>query len=100
MEQGVEIRLLSSFRLTEGTAVRMPDDTRRPLLAGVTRRLADGTVTLVGRGADGGVLDTLLSRLAEEGIRPLNASYGDGAVTVWVEPSELLAALRTAHSLL
>ena len=97
MEKGLPLRLLSSFRAGEGSAVRLLSETERPKLAGVTRDGEKSSVTVVGRAADDALLRQLAARLEHSGIPVRGAEAGEGRVTLIVPPAQLLPALELCH---
>ena len=97
MEKGLPLRLLSSFRAGEGSAVRLLSETERPKLAGVTRDGEKSSVTVVGRAADDALLRQLAARLEHSGIPVRGAEAGEGSVTLIVPPAQLLPALELCH---
>ena len=97
MEKGLPLRLLSSFRAGEGSAVRLLSEAERPKLAGVTRDGEKSSVTVVGRAADDALLRQLAARLEHSGIPVRGAEAGEGRVTLIVPPAQLLPALELCH---
>lgn len=98
MEQGVELHLLSSFRPGPGTRVSYLPEKERPALAGVTRDLSKGSVTLAGRGADALRLAPVLKALEERGIPVRRAEIGENALTLTVKAGQIDEALQILHS--
>lgn len=97
MDTGLPVHLLSSFRPGEGSLVRALSDAERPALAGVTRDAARGSVTVVGRAADEGLLRQLTARLEQSGIPVRGSACAEGCVTLTVAPAQLLPALELCH---
>ncbi len=96
-ETGMPLHLLSSFRAGSGSVVRRLGEDRRPGLAGVTRDAEHSCVTLVGRLADGTLLERLRAGLEQCGIPVRGASAGEGCVKLTVAPAQLLPALELCH---
>ncbi|MBQ6274075.1 MAG: aspartate kinase [Oscillospiraceae bacterium] len=97
MEKGLPLRLLSSFRAGEGSLVRLLSEAERPALAGVTRDGEKSSVTVVGKAADGALLERLRRQLEHSGIPVRGAEAGEGSVTLTVPPAQLLPALELCH---
>ena len=97
MEQGIEVHLLSSFRAGPGSLVCALAEEERPPLAGVTRDSARGAVTVVGRAADGALLERLGQRLEQSGIPVRAAEAAEGSISLFVAPAQLLPALELCH---
>lgn len=98
MANGVDIRLLSSFKSSEGSVVRALPDGDRPAFAGVTRDSAACTVSAVGRAAGAGTLSELALLLGRAGVPVLGGSAEEGCVSVKVAQAQLLPALELIHS--
>ena len=99
MENGVDLRLLSSFRPGEGTAVRRLTAGERPALAGVTRDRERSCVTLAGREAGVGLLPACTDALKAADIPALRSEIGENALRLTVPPERLEDALRILHRL-
>lgn len=93
----VEIVLLSSFEKKPGTVVKKLDD--RPKLCGVTRDKDKNSVSIVGKGADAGILTDAITVLGENGIQFVSAELKEGICSVTVSPDDVLSALRLIHRL-
>ncbi len=100
MENGVEIHLLSSFKSSPGSVVRILPERERPPYAGVTRDAEACTVTAVGRAAGPAALSELILLLSRAGVPALDGHVGDGWVSVKVAQAQLLPALELIHSAL
>lgn len=98
MANGVEIRLLSSFESSPGSAVRLLPEEQRPDYAGVTRDAENCTVSAVGRAAGAHTLSELVLLLGRAGVPVLAGSLEDGCVSVKVAQAQLLPALELVHS--
>lgn len=98
MANGVDIRLLSSFKSSEGSVVRALPDGDRPAFSGVTRDSAACTVSAVGRAAGAGTLSELALLLGRAGVPVLGGSAEEGCVSVKVAQAQLLPALELIHS--
>lgn len=99
MMNGVDLRLLSSFRPGEGTAVRRLRAGERPALAGVTRDRERSSVTIAGREAGIALLPQCTETLAERRISVTRNEIGENALTLTVPPGQLDDALRALHGL-
>lgn len=97
IKHGVDLRLLSSFAPGPGSAVCRLSEAERPALAGVTRDRDKSAVTLVGRSALPSLLPTLTARLAAQGIAVSRSEVAENALTLFVAPDDLGAALRALH---
>ena len=97
MEKAVPLALLSSFRAGPGSRVLLLPEERRPPLAGVTRDPEKSSVTLVGRAADGALLEALRQQLERSGIPVRETRAEEGSVTLTVAPAQLLPALELCH---
>lgn len=97
MERAVPLSLLSSFRAGPGSRVLLLPEERRPPLAGVTRDPEKSSVTLVGRAADGALLEALRQQLERSGIPVRETRAEEGSVTLTVAPAQLLPALELCH---
>ncbi|MBR3475162.1 MAG: aspartate kinase [Oscillospiraceae bacterium] len=97
MEKAVPLVLLSSFRAGPGSRVLLLPEERRPPLAGVTRDPEKNSVTLVGRAADGALLEALREQLERSGIPVRETRAEEGCVTLTVAPAQLLPALELCH---
>lgn len=98
MTNGVELRLLSSFRKTAGTLVHAMPDESRPAYAGVTRSESQSTVSAVGKAAGPLTLSELVSLLGSAGIRTISGGIGENRVFLKVAQPQLLQALELVHS--
>ena len=97
LERAVPVTLLSSFRAGEGSRVLLLPEEERPGLVGVTRDAEKNSVTVVGRAADGELLERLRQELEHSGIPVRDAQAGEGCVTITVAPAQLLPALELCH---
>ena len=97
MENGVELRLLSSFRPGPGSLVERLTEADRPAFAGVTRDRARGSVTLVGRAAGIALLPAVTAALRDGGVAADGSEIGENALTLFVPPEQLDEALRLLH---
>lgn len=100
LEHALEIRLLSSFSHTPGTAVRYLDDVERPAYAGVTRDAGKKTVSIVGIGVCNDTLAALRAQLDDAGVAVTDSQLRRGILTVRVADDDLLNALNIAHGLI
>jgi len=100
MNQGIEIRLLSSFEAGRGSVVKQLSEGERPAFAGVTRDESGCTVTVVGRAAGAGVLSQLVLLLSRNGIPVLSARSEEGCISMKTGRAQLLPALELLHSAL
>lgn len=99
MEQGVEIRLLSSFEPGAGSLVRHIPAAERPAFAGLTRLPGEGSLTLVGRAADAAALSRLVIALGEAGLPVLGGALGEGSLRLLLPPERLEEAMHLCHRL-
>lgn len=99
MENGVDLRLLSSFRPGEGTAVRRLKAGERPALAGVTRDRERSAVTLAGREAGAALLPLCREALSARGITVIRREIGENALCLTVPPERLDEAMRCLHGI-
>ena len=99
MENGVDLRLLSSFRPGPGTQVRRLSQKMRPALAGVTCDREQSAVTIAGRAADAGLLPRLSALLDERAVPVLRAEVRENALCLTVAPKDLNEALQLLHDL-
>ena len=99
MENGVDLRVLSSFRPGEGTIVRRLAAGERPALAGVTRDVNRAAVTLAGRAAGIALLPVCTEALKAAGIPTLHGEIGENALTLAVPPERLEDALLILHGI-
>ena len=99
MENGVDLRLLSSFAPGTGSAVRRLPGAERPAFAGVTRDAEHGTVTLAGKAACAELLPGLREMLAAAGIPVRKSEIRENAVTLTVAREAQEEALRLLHAL-
>ena len=97
MEHDVELRLLSSFSASPGSAVRLLPETRRAPLAGVTRDEAASTVTLVGRAVGEATLPFLRVSLEHSGVPVLDAAAESGCAHLTVARAQLQSAMELVH---
>ena len=100
MEQGLPIRLLSSFRPGPGSLVCRLKDSQRPALAGITRDREKSTLSLVGRGVDGELLPRLQRILAGAGMKIRSLRLQEEQLTLELRPEQLPDAVRLLHSAL
>lgn len=96
MNTGVEPLLLSSFARGGGTRLRRVRE--RPELCGVTRDKSKSAVTLVGDGADVGILSLACDALRRVGITPAFSSVQTGACVIGAAPESLDDALLAVHA--
>lgn len=96
----MELRLLSSFERSSGSAVRWLEEEKRPGFAGVTRDAERSRITAVGRAAGERTLAELAALLERAGVAVLEREAGEGRVTLKVAPEQLLPALELVHSAL
>ena len=97
MANGVEIRLLSSFRPGPGSVVRSLAQEDRPPVAGVTRDRERSCVTVAGKAVGPAMLHWLEGELRKNGIVPLKSETGEGRLQIQVAPDRLLPALELLH---
>jgi len=95
MEQGLEVRLKSSFVKNDGTRLMHCKD--RPPLCGVTRDRAENRISLVGKGADLHRLCAAAKLLTENGIPVVSAEAHVGVCSLVTEPRFVLPALQLIH---
>jgi len=98
MRYNVPVYLLSSFRKAPGTLMtHIPGRNSLPAVTGITRDKALNRISVVGHGADLGLLAELGTLLMENGISLRNADCAEGTVTVDTSAEELLPALELIH---
>lgn len=100
MEHAIEIRLLSSFTHSSGTAVRYLDDMERPAYAGVTRDAEKNTVSAIGYGVSGDTEAMLRKAFADADIEIKGSRLTRGQLTFEIAPDRLTHALCLAHEVL
>lgn len=100
LEHALEIRLLSSFTHSPGTAVRYLDDIERPGCAGVTRDADRKTLSIVGTGVSKNTEAMLRSIMADADIEIRSSRLSRGLLTFEISPAQLTYALCLAHKAL
>ena len=98
MERGVDLRLLSSFEKGSGSAVKFLE--KRPPLAGITRNEAQGSLGIVGQGADAELAGELAELLEEAGFQVQSLRLSEGALSIGMERASLLPAMQLVHGFL
>ena len=98
MKAGLPMLILNSFKKGDGTAVCELSEEERPAFAGITRRKADSSLSLAGKGANSESLERLCGILKAENIPILSKKLGTGFITVYTEPDRLEQALQVAHT--
>ena len=94
MKYKVEIMALSSFVKCGGTLVT---EAAGESICGITRDVAEGKISIVGRGVSSETEDEALAALNDAGYTVLGAALSPRLLRIWLEDKDLLPAMKILH---